>query len=191
MNTNTNETKRQPAVAATIEQDTPETGMTGNDALRLTFANGKELVLQVRDLSDAILGMAVMHGLKQKLVDAAAISRNPDTGRSATVEDKYEAVLAVYNRLVSGHWNAGRAAGTGGSGGLLFRALCRMYGDAKTPEQIREFLAGKSKADQAALRGNAKVAAIIDEIKAEDAANGLGGDTAASDDLLAELENDD
>jgi hypothetical protein len=190
MNAKMNETKRQPAVSATIEQDSPETGMTGNDALRLVFANGKELVLQVRDLSDTILGMAVMHGLKQKLVDAAAISRNPDTGRSATVEDKYEAVKTVFNRLLAGQWNAGRQGGGAGSGGLLFRALCRMYED-KSPESIREFLAGKSKADQAALRGNARVAAIIDEIKAEDAANGLGGDTAASDDLLAELEGDD
>lgn len=181
MNAKTNETKRQPAVAATIDQD----------VLQLAFANGEVITLAVSELSSEIRHAALMHGLKQKLVDAAAISRNPDTGRSATADDKYEAVLAVYNRLVSGHWNAGRSAGTGGSGGLLFRALCRMYGDAKSPEQIRGFLAGKSKAAQAALRGNARVAAIIDEIKAEDAANGMGADAAASDDLLAELEGDE
>jgi hypothetical protein len=181
--------KRTPAISAEITLEAPERGTSPNNKLTVTFADGRIINVMVSDLPQEIRAMALMHGLKQKLVDAAAISRNPDTGRSATVEDKFAAVRAVADQLFAGHWNAVRN-GTGGStsaGGLLFRALCRMYEGKKTPEQIREFLAGKSKAEQAALRGNKHVAAIIDDIKAEDDKNGTP-DTG-SDDLLAELED--
>lgn len=153
----TNDVKRTPAVA--VEIDGNLGGMT------LTFANGQELRLEVGMINQLIGAHALMHGLKQKLVDAAAIARNPDTGRSATIEDKYEAVRVVYDRLLSGLWNAPRGEGGTGTGGLLFRALCKMY-PAKTPEALREFLATKSAAEQAALRKNPRVATIIDELRA-------------------------
>ena len=126
--------------------------------------------------------MATMHGLKQKLVDAAAIGRNPDTGRSATIADKYNAVRAVYDRLLAGMWNAPRGEGGTGSGGLLFRALVRMY-PGKSPEALREYLSGKTPAEQAALRKNPRVAAIIEEIRAE----APDEDSADSDAMLDEL----
>lgn len=166
--------REQTAVAATITED----------VLVLTFANGAVLELNASRLSGAIQTAAVMHGLKQKLVDAAAISRNPDTGASATVEDKYRAVRAVYDRLLAGEWNAKRGEGGTGAGGLLFRALVRLY-PAKTAEQIRAYIEGLDKAKQAALRKNPRVAAIIEEIKAEDGAAAEGID---SDDLLAGLD---
>lgn len=168
------ETKRTPAIAVTIN----------NDALHLVFANGEELRINASELSNEIRDMAIMHGLKQKLVDAAAISRNPDTGRSASIHDKFEAVRAVFNRLLAGQWNATRGEGTG-SGGLLFRALCKMYEGKRDADWIREYLDGKSKAEQAALRANPKVAAVIEELRTSNV------DTEASDSLLDELEADD
>lgn len=155
MNTTTNDVKRVPAISATIE----------GTGLLLTFSNGETLTLGASRLSDELRGYAMMHGLKQKLVDAAAISRNPETGRTATIDDKYDAVKAVYDRLLSGEWNATREGG-GATGGLLLQALCRMYAD-KTPEQLRDYLAGKTDAEKAALRKNPKVATIIDTIRAE------------------------
>lgn len=152
-------------------------------AMVLAFANGAEIRVNRADLSEEILRHAVMHGLKQKLVDAAALSRNPDTGRSATIEDKYNAVREVYDRLMAGQWNKGRGDGTG-TGGLLFRALCRLY-SGKTPEQIRAFLEGKGKEEQAALRKNPRVAAIIETLKAESAKI----TDVDSDDMLADLED--
>lgn len=180
--------KRTPAISAEITLEAPEHGTSPNNKLTITFADGRTINVMVSDLGPEIRAIALMHGLKQKLVDAAAISRNPDTGRSATIEDKYRAVRTVAEQLFAGRWNAVRNGAGGGTsaGGLLFRALCRMYEGKKTPEQIREFLAGKSKADQAALRGNTHVAAIIDEIKAEDAKDETP-DTG-SDELLAELD---
>ena len=168
--------KRQATIKAEVS---PEQGL-----LNLKFANGKAINLHLSELTHAILAMATLHGLKQKLVDAAAISRNPETGRSATVEDKYQAVMTVYERLMAGDWNAPREGG-GNAGGLLFKALCRIY-TTKTPESLREWLAGKSDKEQAALRANPKVAAVIADIQAE------AGKTSGidSEELLDELDAD-
>jgi hypothetical protein len=149
--------------------------------VELLFANGKRIVVDGRELGSPILERATAHGLKQKLVDAAAISRNPDTGATANIEDKYNAVYEVYQRLLKGEWNKNREGGGGTVGGLLFRALCQLY-ERKTPEQIREFLDGKTKSEQAALRINPKIAAIINAIQAERVSD------VDSDDLLDELE---
>ena len=74
------------------------------------------------------------------------------------------------------------SCGGGGSGGLLFKALCRMYSN-KSPEQITAFLAGKTDADKTALRKNPKIAAIIEEIRAETGKSA----NIDTDELLAEL----
>ena len=171
---NQNETKRIPAINAEIVGET----------LRLVFANGETLELNSLTLTPAITRAAIMHGLKQKLVDAAAISRNPDTGRSATIEDKYEAVKTVYDRLLSGLWNAPRGEGGAPSGGYLLQALCRLY-PAKSVENLRAFLEGKTDKEKAALRKNPRVAEIIEAIKAENAKP----DENAGEDLLSELED--
>lgn len=151
--------------------------------LTLSFSNGKTLVLSTSQISGDIGRQAMLHGLKQKLVDAAAISRNPDTGRSATVDDKYNAVREVYDRLLTGQWNKNRAEGSGTSGGLLFRALCKMYA-AKTPEAIREYLDKRTPDQKTALRKLDKIAAIIETLRAEKP-DVAGVDADA---LLAELE---
>jgi hypothetical protein len=168
------ETKRNATITATIE------GMT----LTLAFANGEQLVMRGDALNTDIQAHATMHGLKQKLVDAAAISRNPETGRAATVQDKYDAVKTVYDRLLAGAWNANREGGTA-NGGLLFRALLRMYQGRKTEQDIREFLEGKSDAEKTALRKNPRVAQIIEDIRAET------GKAASinTDSILGELED--
>ena len=178
----TNDTKRNAAIVATID------GMT----LHLDFINGKRLSLnaghvtsmEFEDIGQVdTIERAIMHGLKQKLVDAAAISRNPETGRAASIDDKYNAVKTVFNRLLRGQWNAVREGG-GATGGLLLQALARIYDGRKTVEQLREYLSDKSDAEKTALRKNPKVAAIIDEIRVEMGRAG-GIDT---DELLNELE---
>lgn len=162
--------KRTPAIECT----------TGDKQLTIEFSNGQTIYVWLGELNSTIIEQATLHGLKQKLVDAAAISRNPDTGRSATIDDKYNAVREVYDRLLSGQWNKGRSdGGSSGSGGLLFRALCQMYPN-KTPEALRAFLDGKTKSECAALRATPKIATIIDTLRAP------SGDVD-TDGLLAEL----
>ena len=152
--------------------------------LIMTFGNGESLSVDPATLSDEIRLASMLHGLKQKLGDAAAISRNPDTGRSASLDDKIAAVREVFDRITSpdGTWNKVRESGEGsGNGGLLFRALCNLYAGKRTPEQITAFLAGKSDAEKAALRKTGPVAAEIERIRPAPKASGNG------DDLLAEL----
>lgn len=169
-----NDTKRNATISATINGNT----------LALTFANGETLTMREDALNSDVQQYAMMHGLKQKLVDAAAISRNTETGRPASVEDKYQAVKVVFDRLLAGQWNATREGG-GNAGGLLFQALVRMYAGRKTPEELKAFLADKTDAEKTALRKNPRVAQIIEDIRAEQgkAAN------IDTDELLGELED--
>lgn len=181
MNTNTT---KQSAISATLVRN--EAGHIGG--LALEFSNGRTLALTAAQLSQTIMEQAIWHGLKQKLVDAAAISRNPDTGASATIEDKYNAVREVYDRITdptNPMWNKIREGGSGAVGGLLLRALVRMYDGRKTVEQLREYLESKTDAEKSALRKNPKVAEIIAEIKAERATD----DGIDTDELLSELED--
>lgn len=170
----TNETKRTPAITAAVN------GLS----LMLAFSDGRSLVINTDELDPAIKHYAMLHGLKQKLVDAAAISRNPETGRSATLDDKYDAVREVYNRLFEGQWNATRGDGTG-SGGLLFKALCALY-PTKSAEDVRAYHDKLTKAEQAALRANSKVAPIIAKLREE--GESKAAKTVDSDALLSGLE---
>lgn len=181
MTTNTNDAKRNTAIEGEILTEPSGTPY----GLKLAFANGKELTITAGQLSADLRAYAAIHGLKQKLVDAAAISRDPVTGATATIDTKYDAVREVYDRLLAGEWNKRRGDGAGaGEGGLLYRALCKFYDGKKSPEVVREWLATKGKAEQAALRANARIAEIIEEIrpKAADADAKAAG-------LLDELDN--
>jgi hypothetical protein len=168
-------------------QSTIETTISTNcDEIALAFDNGQILRVYVEGLAPDIRAMALAHGLKQKLVDAAAISRNTDTGKSATTEDKYNAVREVYDRLLAGQWNKTREGGAGGaSGGLLFGALCRLYAK-KTPDEVRAFLETKSDEEKAQMRKLPAIAAHIEQIKSERAKPG----SIDADALLAGLNDE-
>lgn len=145
---------------------------------------GKSIEVRTSELHPDIAAWACMHGIKQKLVDAAAISRNAETGRSATVQDKWDALYAVFERVTAAEpsWNMIREGG--GSGSLLFQALCRVY-DTKAPEAIKEWLGKKTDAEKKALELNARVAEVIAAIRVERAKDAKDVD---SDALLTELE---
>ena len=117
---------------------------------------------------------AALHGLKQKICDAAA--------GLGTITEKHDAMQAVADRIIEGEWNK-RGEGDGAPTGLLLKALIRLY-PSKPKDALVDYLAGKDKKEQAALRKNPKIAAIIETIKAESAKTS-GVD---SDSLLDELE---
>lgn len=169
----TTETKRATKAIATEIRE---------GKLFLTFGDGEGLVVDPAGLSAEIREMAALHGLKQKLADAAAIERDPDTGRSATLEMKKAAVKEVFDRITSpdGTWNKNRESGEGGgTGGLLFRALCEVSPE-KAPETIRAWLATLTPKDQAALRAVPAIAEAIARMKKADE-----GAAKAGSDLLA------
>jgi hypothetical protein len=173
--TNANETKRQPIITTEIREP---------GALVLRFPTlGKMLTLDPADLHPSIIEAATLHGLKQKLVDAAAISRNPETGKSATAQDKFDAVFEVYQRITdptNPTWNAIREGVSGST--LLLLALIRHTGKDKAT--LTEWLGKKNDAEKAALKRNPKIAQHIAEIQAERAkADGID-----TDELLGEIE---
>jgi hypothetical protein len=158
----TNETTRIISTTTNVDTGTLVISTTGHP----------EIIITLDDSGAHMMRHAALHGFKQKIVDAAALSRNPDTGRSATTQDKYEAMMAVVQQLAQGDWNKRLGDGSTGAGGLLFRALCKMYA-TRTQSDIKIFLDGKTKSEQAALRKNPRVAAIIDGLRDDDAENGI------------------
>jgi len=163
--------KLATAVAATI----------AGPILTLTFSNGMALTVDANALTPDIQQQAMMHGLKQKLIDAAAIARDPETGRTATIDDKYNAVFEVYNRITlpeGSTWNKSRTNGesTGNKGGLLARAMMRIT--SKSRAEITAFLDAKTKEEIAALRKNPRIAEVIAQLQVE-TANTSGVDSDA------------
>lgn len=162
-------------------------------ALNLTFANGEVLVVRSEQLTPEIAQAALMHGLKQKLIDAAAISRDPNTGRTATIDDKYAAVRTVFDRITRAEnpsWNIIRGTGEGGGnkGGLLVRAMMRLTG--KSRDEIMAFLEDKTKEEVAALRKNPRIEEIMSQLRAESAnTSGIDSDSLL-DGLMGDSGND-
>lgn len=153
-----------------------------NGHLHITTDAGT-ISLDPLDLSTEIRAALILHGLKQKICDAAAIPRDTDTGRSATPAEKFAAMQRVATNLLAGEWGVKRGEGDGSSGqSLLFRALQRLYPDT-APDALRTKIAAWDKKQQAAMRKNPKIAAVILEIQAESFASG----DLDTDAMLAEL----
>lgn len=163
----TTTTTKTPAISCTI---------TGT-IVTFTTADGASASLDAMSLTAELREAAMMHGLKQKLGDAAAISRNPDTGRSATTADKLAAIEEVRERLLAGSWNKTREAGDHvGAGGLLFKALCIVRKD-KTADEIRAYITSRTKEEQAAMRKVPAVAEAIEKIRLANAkTDGIDGE---------------
>ena len=155
--------------------------------LILTFGNGERLAVDPAMLSDEIRTAAMLHGLKQKLCDGGAIPRNTDTGRSATIDDKYRAILSIHTRLTSsdGAWNASREGEQKQQGGMFLRAMMSITG--KSHEVMKAALDAMSKEQIAALKKNPK---IIDKMRELEALAVKPDTIAASDALLAGLMED-
>ena len=150
------------------------TTTTQDSELTIALDNGKTIKVDINDLTPAMINTVALHGLKQKIVDAAA-------GLGTTTE-KYNAMREVADRIIAGEWNK-RGEGSAAPTGLLLKALVRLY-PSKPVDALKEYIAGKDKTEQAALRKNPKIAAMIETIKAESAKTG-GVD---SDALLDELD---
>ena len=67
--------------------------------LTLTFADGRTIEVDATAISEDIRHTAMMHGFKQKLLDAAAIARNTMTGASASLSDKFD--LTEHRQLLN------------------------------------------------------------------------------------------
>lgn len=151
---------------------------TGNDAVVIfRVAGERDLRLPVADLAPEVMTRAMIHGLVQKVSDAAAIPRDVNTGRSATSEEKRAAMATVVETLLGGEWNRRAPAGAT-SEALTVRAIARVK--QCTVDVARAAWDRLSAEEKKALRANARILAAVAEIRAED-----GG--PAGDDVLDSL----
>ena len=146
-----------------------EASVESDGTLVLVFRHGKMLRVHPESLALEIQRAALLHGLKQKLVDAAAISRDTTTGRAATIATKYDAVREIFDRITGENpsWNKPRAGGAGGHGGLLARAIAR-YKNVPV-EAAKSYLDRLTDAQKQALRVDPRIATIINYLRAESA----------------------
>ena len=174
-----------------------EASVGDDGTLILEFRHGETLRVHPETLNPEIQRAAMLHGLKQKLVDAAAISRDTATGRAATIVTKFDAVKEIFDRITGAggetpSWNKLRAGGAGGQGGLLARAIARYKGVEVAA--AKAYLDRLTDAQKQALRVDPRIATIINELRME-SAKPAGIDTDALlgglDALGAEPDGDD
>ena len=156
-------------MATTTTKKDIEATVTDDGALLLEFRHGETLRLHPETLNPEIQRAALLHGLKQKLVDAAAISRDTATGRAATIATKFDAVKEIFDRITGENpsWNKPRAGGQGGQGGLLARAIAR-YKNVPV-EAAKSYLDRLTDAQKQALRVDPRIATVINELRMESA----------------------
>lgn len=164
---------RKPVVTADI---------FGNQ-LTLNFITGEELQIDITKLDPEIIKQATLHGLKQKLCDAAAIARNTTTGNSASPIDKYNAVRTVYDRLMSTAptWNAVREGVERAPNSIFVRAVAEVTG--KSVIDTAAQLKAMTKEQQASLKKNIRIIDAMQRLELAEAQN--AGSTG--DDLLSML----
>ena len=184
------------ATTTTTKKDI-EASVGDDGTLILEFRHGETLRVHPETLNPEIQRAAMLHGLKQKLVDAAAISRDTATGRAATIVTKFDAVKEIFDRITGAggetpSWNKPRAGGAGGQGGLLARAIARFKNVEVSA--AKAYLDRLTDAQKQALRVDPRIATIINELRME-SAKPAGIDTDALlgglDDLGAEPDDDD
>jgi len=146
------------------------------NTLSIAVTDAGTITLDVSALSEEIRNRAMVHGLLQKVSDAAAISKSelPDNPTDAA-KVKFEAMSAVASRLIEGEWSKRSGDGTGPVAGIIYRAFEEwvngQFTAAKKPIPTAEATRAKYDAmdrpAQLALRNVPAIAAIIERMKSE------------------------
>ena len=150
------------------------------NVLTLMVGRAGAISLNLDTLSPAISRRAMVHGLVQKISDAAAIPKDElPFGDAAIAAVKLAAMQKVADRLAAAtsgdEWNAKSGDGSGAVAGVIFRAYAEfiktMAAKREKPvpsdDDIRAAYDAKSRADQLALRNIPEIATIIVRMKAE------------------------
>jgi hypothetical protein len=166
-----------------------------NGTLVLNVGDAGSVSVSTNDLTDAIREKAMIHGLLQKLSDAAAMPKDQLTGDAKKdAATKLAAIQAVADRITGpdGDWNKRSGDGAGPVSGIIFRAFeeyvetmaKKRKKDAPTSDAIRARYDAMERKEQLALRNVPEIAAIIDRIKSE---RGSKAETVDTGSLLSEL----
>lgn len=136
------------------------------------------MVVNFADLNPSVTLAAIAQGVVKKVTDGAAIAKDPLTGKSATIDEKWAAMLAIRDRIVgpNGQWNvdAKRAAQLrkevqeAQEWQATLAALCAYKGvsmDSSEGNILVKWADGKGKEAMVALR-NAKPKFLAEYVKA-------------------------
>jgi hypothetical protein len=149
------------------------------NVLSFAVGNAGTIELNVNNLSDDIRTRALLHGLVQKVSDAAAIGKDELAGKSADeiAALKFDAMKSVADRLTGddADWSKRSGDGTGPVAGIILRAFSQYVADMaakrKKPvpsdDAIKSRYSAMSKSEQFALRNVPEIAAIMETLRSE------------------------
>lgn len=113
-----------------------------DNKLTFAFTGVGQFVFDPDRVSAENRARAMIHGFEQRVRDAAALSVDRDTGKSATAQAKFDAAKRIADHLMSGatEWNLKPAAGPKGpDAGTIILAMTRVL--KKTVDEIEAILA--------------------------------------------------
>jgi hypothetical protein len=157
------------------------------DGRTLVFSvkHGEEVLttrLDISKLHASICEKALIHGLKQRVSDRAAIPFDAKTGKYASPLEKFQAMDGLVQHLNSGteQWDMARVAGDGIGRSYLLNALCELYA-TRTREDLAAWLKTLTDAQRKALELNDRVkpkieaqrARVVQDIDTDDLLSGL------------------
>lgn len=131
-------------------------------AVRIEFDNGKNVVLDIGDLTEEVRHLAIMHGISQKLGDSYA-------GCGGDVEMAWAQCTAIRDQLLDGNWNAPGRDGRGRQGKQdLIRVLygiALQEGHNVTESGVEKMIEALDKKQLAGLKKDPQVAKGLAEIE--------------------------
>lgn len=128
------------------------------ESIMFSVKGAGTLVLDTRKLSEGNKLRAMLHGMVQRVSDAAAMARDSKTGASATPQEKFEAMSRLVEHYASGsgEWSPARSVeGVGRprvnpQAQLLAMAL-KLFNPQKDEATIQQFVKGLGAAQITAL----------------------------------------
>lgn len=127
------------------------------------------IVVRFAQLSDAVRAAAFGYGMEVRLTRAAALTRDTKSGKSATPDEKHEAIRKLAEHYASGaeSWAMAREGGGGLSADTraLIDALVAALG--LDPDVAEEQVRAMTSAERDALRVDAEIKPHLDAIYAE------------------------
>lgn len=141
--------------AGGVEHRTPQ---VDTEIVRVKFANGQHVDIELTSLPADIATIACAHGISQKVGDAYA-------GAEGDVDVAYGLADAMAIRLIGGEWNI-KAEG-GAAATMLAQALAEA-GQVTLAEAIAK-IGDMSKEEKADLRKHPQIAAILSRMELEKA----------------------
>lgn len=141
--------------------------------ISVAVLNAGTLAFDPTKASRANREYAEFHGWKQRLADAAAISRDDETGRPASPEDKLNAIRARIEHYESGSDEWSMVGGGGGGKSLTIEAIALVKdidyeaAQAIVARYADEKYDGDTRKALAYLRQGERVARAMETIRAE------------------------